>query len=153
MKNHTTTTHSAEFSLFENHLSTQASTTTVAEVFQKIIDPNSPLVGRTHSIHQIYNANGGGRNGKRAIAPLKAHLPVAAFGATGDRKVVLTPSGLICVDIRVSRKLRHPLIPGALVRGRSLHPVMLITKITMIFRFAFSLFIFLGVFNISYPLL
>jgi len=153
MTDPTTTTTSEEFSLFENHLSTQASTTTVAEVYQKIIDTTSPLVGIPHSIHEIYNANGGGRNGKRAIAPLKAHLPVAAFGATGDRKVVLTPSGLICVDIRVSRKLRHPLIPGALVRGRSLHPVMLITKITMIFRFAFSLFIFLGVFNISYTLL
>lgn len=122
MPSHTTTTLSEEFSLFENHLSTQASTTTVAEVYQKIIGTTSPSVGITQSIHAIYSASGGGKKGKKAIAPLKAHLPVAAFGATDDRKVVPTPSGLICVEICVNRKLHHPLIPGALVRGRSLHP-------------------------------
>ena len=99
MTTHTTTITSAEFSLFEKHLSTQPSTTTVAEVFQKIIDPNSTLVVRTHSIHSIYNANGGGKKGKKAIAPLKAELPTVAFAATGDRKVVEKPSGLLCIDI------------------------------------------------------
>jgi len=99
MTNNITTITSAEFSFFENHRSTQPSTTNIAEVFQQITDANSHLVGKTQSIKTIYNANGGGKQGKKSIAPLKAQLPVVTFGATGNRKDILNPSGLICIDI------------------------------------------------------
>lgn len=87
------------FLIFENHTATNPRTTNLAEVFQKIIDPNSPLVGQTSLIQTLYKSNGRGKEGKKAIAPLKAQLSAAAFGATGDRKVVEKASGLICLDL------------------------------------------------------
>jgi hypothetical protein len=89
----------SEFSLFENHASTHPTTITLAEANQIITDTNSPIKSQTQLIQTTYNSNGGGKEGKKAIAPHKGKLPVASFGATGDRKVVQTPSGLICADI------------------------------------------------------
>ncbi len=101
---------SPEFSIFENHTAANPRTTNLAEVFQKIVGLNSPLVGQTVSIQTLYKSIGGGKKGKKAIATLKAALQVVAFGATGDRKVVSKPSGLICVDIDGTGEKTHEIL-------------------------------------------
>jgi hypothetical protein len=99
MTNNITTITSAEFSFFENHRSTQPSKTNIAEVIQKINDPNSRLVEKTRFIQEVYNANGGGKKGKKKIVAQKAKLGTVSFGGTGDRKTIFKSSGFLCIDI------------------------------------------------------